>query len=57
MVIWADGDDLPSLYGDPLEPWRGWAEDLRGQVVASGHHIAEEAPEQLATMIRSFLVA
>jgi hypothetical protein len=32
----------------PVAIWRGWADDVRGARIDSGHHMAEEAPEQLA---------
>jgi haloacetate dehalogenase len=46
-VLWATRDDMADLYGDVLAGWRGWADDLRGGPVESGHHIAEEAPGEL----------
>jgi haloacetate dehalogenase len=55
MVMWATGDDLPELYGDVLGLWRSWATDLRGVPIDSGHHIAEEAPAELAAHLRGFL--
>jgi len=55
LVLWARDDDLGDLYGDPLEIWRPWAEDVRGHALPSGHHMAEEIPELLATELRAFL--
>ncbi len=55
LVLWAADDDLGDLYGDPLAIWRAWADDVRGHEVASGHHMAEEIPEKLATELRVFL--
>jgi haloacetate dehalogenase len=55
LLLWAAKDDLVDLYGDPLAVWRPWAPDLRGHSLDSGHHIAEEAPEQLVASIRGFL--
>ena len=43
------------LYGDPLAIWRAWADDLRGARIDSGHHMAEEAPAELAAALRAFL--
>ncbi len=57
LVLWASGDDMVELYGDPVDIWRGWAEDVAGHEIASGHHIAEEAPEELATALAAFLSA
>lgn len=56
LVAWSARDDLEELYGDPLAVWReGWADDVRGARIDSGHHMAEEAPEQLAGVLREFL--
>ena len=55
LVLWASRDDMEDLYGDVLGPWRGWASDLRGHALDCGHHMAEEAPEELAAALRAFL--
>jgi haloacetate dehalogenase len=55
LVVWATQDDLEELYGDPLDVWRSWADDLRGARIESGHHMAEEAPEALVTELLGFL--
>jgi len=55
LVAWALQDDLEALYGDPLAVWRPWADDLGGASIDSGHHMAEEASEQLVAVLRSFL--
>ena len=55
LVLWATGDDLPTLYGDVLDVWKGWANDLRGAPIPSGHHMAEEVPELLVSELRAFL--
>lgn len=55
LLLWAARDDLEDLYGDPLEVWRDWATDLRGRSIDCGHHIAEEAPEELAAELAAFL--
>jgi haloacetate dehalogenase len=55
LVLWASRDDLGELYGDPLEIWRAWTDDLRGHEVDSGHHMAEEIPEVLAAELGAFL--
>jgi|SRR5829696_576379 len=55
LVLWATRDDQEDLYGDPLAVWRAWADDLRGGPVESGHHMAEEAPEALASALATFL--
>jgi haloacetate dehalogenase len=55
LVLWATDDDLPDLYGNVLEIWKAWADDLRGAPIASGHHMAEEAPDALAAELLAFL--
>lgn len=57
LVAWSARDDLGELYGDPVEVWRAWADDVTGAVVDSGHHMAEEAPEALVAALRPFLAA
>jgi haloacetate dehalogenase len=57
LLLWAARDDLEDLYGDPLELWRDWADDLRGHSLDAGHHLAEEVPEQLAAELRKFLAS
>ena len=57
LLVWATRDDMESLYGDPVAVWRGWAEDVRGLALDSGHHMAEEVPEELSPAIASFLLA
>ncbi len=55
LVLWSTRDDLEELYGDPLEVWRAWAPDLQGHGIESGHHMAEEAPDDLAdALLRHF---
>jgi haloacetate dehalogenase len=51
LLIWALRDDMEDLYGDPLEVWRPWTTKLSGRPIDCGHHIAEEAPEELAAAL------
>ncbi|MFB9680727.1 alpha/beta fold hydrolase [Streptosporangium vulgare] len=55
LFLRAARDDMEDLYGDPLEVSRDRADDLRGGSVDSGHHIAEEAPDELAAELRRFV--
>jgi pimeloyl-ACP methyl ester carboxylesterase len=55
LILWPRRDDLEDLYGDPLGLWRPWASDVRGHGIDSGHHMAEEAPDEVATSLASFL--
>jgi haloacetate dehalogenase len=54
LVGWSTRDDMEELYGDPLAIWRAWADDLRGVAIESGHHMAEEAPHELAAALLPF---
>jgi haloacetate dehalogenase len=54
LVAWSTRDDMEALYGDVLAVWRPWARDVRGAAIESGHHMAEEAPDELASVLRSF---
>ena len=51
LVVWSTRDDMEDLYGDVLEVWRPWAADLTGHSLESGHHMAEDAPNDLAAML------
>lgn len=54
LVLWSLKDDLEALYGDVLAVWRPWAgADLAGHGIDSGHHMAEEAPEQVAAALKA----
>ncbi len=57
LFAYSRQDDMEELYGDPLAIWRAWAPDLRGATIDSGHHMAEEAPEQLADVLLGFFAA
>jgi haloacetate dehalogenase len=54
LFLWGAKDDLEDLYGDPLAIWRDWADDVRGQSLDCGHHLAEEAPLELAALLSAF---
>jgi haloacetate dehalogenase len=55
LVVWASRDDTEELYGDPLPIWRAWADNVDGLALESGHHMAEEVPDELAAAIRRFV--
>ena len=43
---------IPGGSGTPVEIWRDWCVDVRGQAIDCGHFLAEEAPaETLAALI------
>lgn len=54
LAAWSTHDDMEDLYGDVVAVWRPWADDVRGVAIESGHHMAEENPEQLADVLLTF---
>ncbi|MEM6051696.1 alpha/beta hydrolase [Erwinia sp. P7711] len=57
LMLWAEHDDLEEIYGDIPAIWRRWAHNVQGKSINSGHHMAEEAPEELAAVLRQFLLS
>jgi haloacetate dehalogenase len=55
LVLWSLRDDLEDLYGDPLKIWEPWASDICGHGIDSGHHMAEDAPDELTAALLTFL--
>lgn len=55
LVLWSLRDDLEDLYGDPLAIWTAWTDNVSGCGIDSGHHMAEEAPNELTTVLAAFL--
>ena len=56
-VLWSLRDDLETLYGDVLEVWRPWTTSVSGRGIDCGHHMAEEAPGELADELLRFFAA
>jgi haloacetate dehalogenase len=56
LVAWSRYDDMADLYGDPARVWAPWCRlPVEAAVIESGHHMAEEAPTQLAELLGAFL--
>jgi haloacetate dehalogenase len=56
MLLLASSEDDIDIHGDPEEIWRPWvAAELHSVVIQSGHHQAEQAPEDLAQALIEFL--
>lgn len=56
-VIWSLRDDLAKIYGDTLAVWQPWAQlQVTGHGIDCGHHVAEEAPEDLAEALIAFFL-
>ncbi len=57
-VLWASSYLTPTKgQFDPLEVWRGWADDVTGTEIDSGHFLAEENPSATTAAILEFLAA
>jgi haloacetate dehalogenase len=53
LVVSALRDD-PELTHDAVAIWSGWASDVRGKTIDCGHHMSEEAPDELARILLNF---
>jgi haloacetate dehalogenase len=53
LALWAGQDELEEWF-DVLEVWRGWADDVTGRALDSGHFLAEERPDEVASELRAF---
>lgn len=54
-ILWSQHDDMERLYGDPAEPWTEWSDRIvMRQGIMSGHHMTEEAPDDVARHIAGF---
>jgi haloacetate dehalogenase len=55
LLLTATEDDI-DIHGDPEAIWRPWiAGELRRVPVNSGHHQAEQAPDEVASAVLEFL--
>jgi len=54
MVLWG-ADGVVQRCFKPLDEWKRVASDVRGEAVACGHYIAEEAPDALLAKAVPFL--
>jgi haloacetate dehalogenase len=53
LVVSALQDD-PELLYDTVGIWSGWADDVSGTTIDCGHHMSEEAPDELAQILLDF---
>jgi haloacetate dehalogenase len=57
LVGWSVKDDMEDLYGDLVPLWQPWvAGPITRARIDSGHHMAEENPEQLTQVLGDFLL-
>ena len=54
LVLWGT-DYVGRGTADPLDVWRAWCTDVRGEPVVSGHFLAEENPKATMAALLPFL--
>jgi haloacetate dehalogenase len=54
LTLWGARSVVGRLY-DPIEVWKTYATDVRGQALDAGHFIAEERPRETLAALREFL--
>jgi haloacetate dehalogenase len=58
LALWSAKGPLSTWYsgeGGPIELWRPWCDDVRGQAIDGGHFFPEEAPDETARLLSEFL--
>ena len=53
MVLWGEKGVVHRLF-DPIEDWRGVADDVRGKALPCGHYLAEEVPPAVLEEFSAF---
>lgn len=54
LALWG-ASGLPAQGANPLDVWRDWCKDARGQAIAGGHFLPEEAPDETLAALLAFL--
>ena len=58
LVAWSVHDDMEDLYGDLVPLWEPWVSArITAARIDSGHHMAEENPDQVAGVVGDFLAS
>lgn len=55
LALWSGRGALPKLYGDVLDVWRAWSDDLTGHAVDASHFLAEDEPAVVAEHLLTLL--
>ena len=55
LLLWSERGALPRLYGDVLDVWRPWAEQIIGRGLDATHFLVEDQPEEVAKEILALL--
>jgi haloacetate dehalogenase len=53
LALWG-ASGIAQSAETPLDVWRNWCTDVRGEPVRSGHFLPEENPEDTITALRAF---
>jgi haloacetate dehalogenase len=55
LALWSARGALPRLYGDVLDVWRPWADEVNGFGVDASHFLVEDQPELTGRALVDFL--
>jgi haloacetate dehalogenase len=55
LAVWGDAGIPDETATPPLDVWRSWADDVRGEPIAAGHFLPEENPAALLDLLKPFL--
>lgn len=55
LALWGDYGIAREASNSPLNIWRNWADDVRGQGIPCGHFLPEEAPVETLAALEAFL--
>jgi len=56
LTLWSADGALPRFYGDVLDVWRPWADDVTGHPMPGSHFLVEDQPERTAADLSAFLL-
>lgn len=54
LVVWGTKSHTGRVYGDVLDIWRNYAEDVQGGPISCGHYVQEEAPREILKWLLDF---
>jgi len=55
LALWSAAGALPRLYGDVLDVWRPWADQVSGSGLDASHFLVEDQPELVADTLATFV--
>jgi haloacetate dehalogenase len=55
LALWG-GAGIAAAAATPLDTWKTWAANVRGQAIASGHFLPEENPQATAHALLAFFL-